>query len=135
MNALTVRRSIITGTVIVVLVGLLGYGLFEGRRILQGPRLHITMPLDGSATSSTQVELGGIAENISFLTINDEPSYIDETGHFTQMLSLAPGYAIFTVSATDRFGRRASEQVHITVLNYCPASERNESLTFSSERA
>ena len=105
----------------VVLIG--GYGLFEARLIIQGPVVTISMPIDGSATSSTGVVIAGTAENISFLTINDSPSYTDKAGHYATLLSIPPGVAVLTVRAVDRFGRRTAKSVSINVLNYCPASK------------
>ncbi len=111
--------------ILVVLVILLiaGYGIFEARRLIEGPHVVITSPLGGTATSSPTVLLTGKAENISFLTINDTPAFTDEHGIFSVLLSPPPGYAIFTVSATDRFGRKASAQVRISVLNFCPVRQ------------
>ena len=105
-------------TLAVVLVG--GYGLFEARRLIEGPVITITYPLDGSATSSTGVIIAGTAQNISFLTINDLPSYTDKSGNFSELLSIPPGFTVLTVQAVDRFGRRAERSVSIQVLNYCP---------------
>lgn len=108
--------------VALVALAVVGYGLFEARRLLGGPSIAIDSPLDGTATSSQIVTVSGEARNISFLTINDAPAFTDEQGRFSLRLSPPPGYAIFTVAATDRFGRRASAQVRITVLNYCAES-------------
>ncbi|TSC68218.1 MAG: hypothetical protein G01um101456_724 [Parcubacteria group bacterium Gr01-1014_56] len=105
---------------VIVIVAVLGYGLFEARRIIGGPTVTIDAPINGSATSSTTVAISGSARNISFLTINDAPAFTDESGRFSERLSPPPGYAIFTVAATDRFGRRAIAHVHITILNFCP---------------
>ncbi len=105
----------------VVIIG--GYGLFEARRIIEGPEIVITSPLNGTATSSIGVVITGTAQNISFLTINDKPSYTDKTGNFSERLSIPPGLAVLTVRAVDRFGRRTSKQVAITVLNYCPVAQ------------
>ncbi|HYF13045.1 MAG TPA: hypothetical protein VD928_01980 [Candidatus Paceibacterota bacterium] len=102
-----------------VVFAVLVYGIFEARRLVGGPSITIESPINGSATSSDSILIAGKAENISFLTINDAPAFTDEEGYFMERLSPPPGYAIFTVAATDRFGRRASAQVHITVLNYC----------------
>ncbi|OGC81090.1 hypothetical protein A2943_01445 [Candidatus Adlerbacteria bacterium RIFCSPLOWO2_01_FULL_51_16] len=110
------KRGLFTVAVLL----LLGYGLFEAWRLLEGPQLSILSPVDGSATSSPAILIEGTAKNIAFLTINDKPSYTDETGHFRQLLSVPPGYTVVTVAATDRFGRRASESVSITMLNFCP---------------
>jgi hypothetical protein len=102
------------------ILAILGYGLFEARRLIGGPAIELDAPIEGSMTASTTVEIRGIARNISFLTINDAPAFTDEAGRFAETLSPPPGYAIFTVAATDRFGRRTIAQVHITILNYCP---------------
>lgn len=103
-----------------VVICLVGYGLFEARKLIEGPIITIDMPRDGSATSTTGVVIAGEAENISFLTINDKSSYTDEQGHFAELLSLPPGVTVLTVAAIDRFGRRAQRSVTINVLNYCP---------------
>ncbi len=59
-------------------------------------------------------------ENISFLTINDKPSFADEGGKFVYRYSPPPGYTVVTVAAVDRFGRRVQESVEFNVLTYCP---------------
>lgn len=108
--------------VILAVLAVVGYGAFEARRLIAGPEISIFSPRDGSATSTGTVTIEGLAQNISFLTINDAPAFTDESGHFSETLSPPPGYAIFTVAATDRFGRRTKAEVEITVLNYCPVS-------------
>lgn len=111
-------RVIILMAVLIIV----GYGLFEARKLIEGPVITIDMPKDGSATSTTGVILAGEAQNISFLTINDQASHTDEKGHFSELLSLPTGVSVLTVAAIDRFGRRASKSVEINVLNYCPIS-------------
>lgn len=106
----------------VMLIVLLGYGFFEAQRLIEGPLITIEMPKNGSATSSRGVVIAGTASNISFLTINDKPSFTDESGRFSELLSIPPGVTVLTVAAIDRFGRRASESVSLNVLNYCPVS-------------
>jgi hypothetical protein len=110
--------SVLVLTILALVIA--GYGLFEARRIIQGPEIVITSPKNGSATSTTAVTLAGNAQNISFLTINDKPYYTDKQGNFSELLSAPPGLSVFTVSATDRFGRHTSKSVSITVLTYCP---------------
>lgn len=100
-------------------VVVIGYGLFEARRFLEGPQISITSPTNGSATSSPAVHITGTAQNISFLTINDAPAYTNKAGYFSATLSPPTGYTVVTVAAVDRFGRRASQSVSIQVLNYC----------------
>ena len=106
--------------IILAVVLVLGYGLFEARKLIAGPEITITSPKDGTATSSVLVTIEGTAQNISFLTINDAPAYTDQSGHFVETLSPPAGYTVFTVAAVDRFGRRASKSVAFNIVNYCP---------------
>ncbi|MSR70546.1 hypothetical protein EXS62_00695 [Candidatus Kaiserbacteria bacterium] len=105
---------------ILAAVLIMGYGLFEARRLISGPEITIDSPVDGSATSTSAVTIAGTAQNIAFLTINDAPAYTDEAGKFVYRYSPPAGYTVVTVAATDRFGRRASKSVSITVVTYCP---------------
>lgn len=116
------RRTAALLAILACAVILLGYGLFEARKLIEGPQISIKTPSNGSATSSGAVLISGTAENISFLTINDAPAFTDESGRFSVTLSPPAGYTVFTVAGVDRFGRRASRQVAITVANYCPSN-------------
>ena len=109
------KRVLIVFIVLVVI----SYGLFEARKLLEGPDITIVSPRDGSATSTTAVTVVGTAQNISFLTINDAPSYTDEAGKFVYRFSPPAGYTVVTVAATDWFGRRASKSITFNVVNYC----------------
>jgi hypothetical protein len=113
------RRLLIVLAVIIIL----GYAAFEARRLIAGPEIAILSPRGGTATSTTVLTISGIAQNISFLTINDAPAFTDEAGNFSLTITPPLGYAIFTVQATDRFGRRAKAQVRVTMLNYCPVHQ------------
>ncbi len=117
-NKIFLKIPKITFVVFVVAL-VLGYALFEGRKLLEGPQITVTLPRDGSATSTAGVLVAGQARNISFLTINDKPAFTDEQGQFRETLSPPPGYTIVVVASVDRFGRRASKSVTINVLNYC----------------
>ena len=108
------RLLIVLGLLLVV-----GYGLFEARRIIAGPEITLLYPLDGSATSSAVVTVVGRVQNISFLTINDKPAFADEQGQFVYRYSPPVGYTALTVAATDRFGRRTEQRVSFNVLTYC----------------
>lgn len=102
--------------------GMIGYGLFEARRLLAGPSIEIHTPQDGSRMTDPLLVVEGEAHNISFLTINDRQVLTDEEGHFTNKLTPPPGASIISIEGTDRFGRRTSADVHITMINFCPVS-------------
>lgn len=104
---------------IFLLVLLASYGLFEARKLLEGPEVTISSPANGSATSAELITVEGTAKNIAFLTINDAPAYTDEQGHFVQLLSPTPGVTVITVAAVDRFGRKTQKIISLNVLTYC----------------
>lgn len=102
-----------------VVLFIAAYGIFEARRLIEGPSIIIETPQNGTATSSAAVIVSGTARNISFLTINDAPAFTDEDGYFREVLTPPKGYTVITVAAVDRFGRRDSKEVTISTLNYC----------------
>jgi hypothetical protein len=110
------KRALIALAVLLVV----GYGLFEARRIIAGPEITVLSPQDGSATSSALVTIVGRVQNISFLTINDKPAFADEEGKFVYRYSPPVGYTVATVAATDRFGRRTERRISFNLLTYCP---------------
>ncbi len=116
------RRGVSLLLVALLGVALLSYGLFEARKLLEGPVITIEYPRDGSATSSPMVVISGEAQNIAFLTINDTPAYTDENGHFIELLSPPPGVTVITVAAVDRFGRKTAKIISFNVLSYCALS-------------
>lgn len=105
--------------ILLALLVILGYGIFEARRIIAGPELIIDSPLDGSATSTTLVTVVGRVQNISFLTINDKPAFADEQGRFVYRYSPPMGYTALTARAVDRFGRKVEQRVTFNLLTYC----------------
>ena len=109
------KRALIVFIVLVVI----SYGLFEARKLLEGPEITIDSLADGLSTSTTAITVVGTAQNIAFLTINDAPSYTDESGKFVYRFSPPAGYTVVTVAATDRFGRRASKSITFNVVTYC----------------
>src|SRR3989344_5456473 len=108
--------------IILVVLVVLSYGLFEARKLIEGPEITILSPADGSATSSVAVVVSGTAHNIAFLTINDAPAYTDEAGEFVYRYSPPAGYNAVTVAGVGRVGRKGAESVSINVLTYSPVS-------------
>jgi hypothetical protein len=94
----------ITGIVTIVLT--LGfYTLYQSRDVIVGPSIELLSPEDGAVLLDPYIEVAGVAENISFISLNDLPISIDERGNFSEMILLAPGYNILKLYARDRFGK------------------------------
>ena len=96
------------------LAGILGlYVLFQAKNLIIGPTITITEPQDGATIPFHVVTISGIARNISEITLNDSPIFIDTKGVFSEKLIVEPGYSIIKVSAKDRFGRKITKLLRI----------------------
>ncbi len=114
------RRTL---TFFIALLGVavaLSYGLFEGRKLIEGPQISIISPRDGQAVGGPLISVKGTAENVAFLSVNGKQAYADADGNFVESFSMPVGYTVIAVNATDRFGRKTAEVLHLTVVNFCP---------------
>ena len=84
---------------------IVGYSMIESRALILGPSISITSPRDGEMISSNVVRITGVGKNISAITLNDRPIFVDAEGNFTEELLLPLGYTILSMKAEDRFGR------------------------------
>jgi hypothetical protein len=97
----TMRGLIVAG----VLLILGGYSLFEARGIIIGPTIEITEPKNGESLNESLTTIEGRAKHVSFISMNDHPITVDESGDFSEKLLLSPGYNIIKLKVVDRFGR------------------------------
>lgn len=98
---------------ILLLLAIGGYGLFQMRYLLEGPQIEITAPQNGAAVVESLVLIEGEARNISFISLNDAPIFVDETGQFKEHVLLSYGYNILTVKARDKFGHEVIKSLEL----------------------
>lgn len=98
------------GAMIIVL----GYGGLKAKDWAQGPRLAVSYPANGSSFRDSLVSIQGNAKNISFLTLNGNKIFTDESGKYDEKILLSNGYNIVTIEAQDRFGRKVTQTLQLT---------------------
>lgn len=98
-----------------VILVILGYGGFKAKDLAQGPKLEITSPFDGQAFRDGLVSITGTASNVSFLTLNGGKIFTDESGKYSEKILLSNGYNKITVEAEDRFGRKVTRILQLTL--------------------
>ena len=86
----------------------LGYGIFQARFYLYGPRLQIDSPADGALVNENLLVIRGKALETSRLLLNGRAIFTDAAGNFSEELLLAHGLNRITLEAEDKFGKRAS---------------------------
>ncbi|MDO8572149.1 MAG: hypothetical protein Q7S11_00065 [bacterium] len=91
----------------------IGYTYLKTKDYIAGPQILITSPISGSSVSNSLIEVVGVAKNISFISLNDRPIFIDEQGNFKEKLLLYSGYNIISVKAEDRYKRSVEKTIEL----------------------
>lgn len=99
----------------IVLLLVVGYGLFEARPLLLGPVIVLSSPAEGYGSPDGTVTVSGTAYRATALALDGGALLMDENGHFSITLTLPSGGAILSLTATDRFGRTRMEQRDVVV--------------------
>jgi hypothetical protein len=110
------KTIIKTISLIVVILGIVGYSLYQAKNIISGPELAIESPFNGSTVNEPAVAVRGFAKNVAYISLNDRQIFIDKEGAFNEELLLAPGYNIWKLEAKDKFGRVVSKKIEV-ILN------------------
>lgn len=85
-----IKKTIKITSLIAMVIFIGGYSLYEARNIIRGPILEIFEPTDGSAIENPLIEIKGMAQNISSISINDRAITVDKEGVFNEKLLLSP---------------------------------------------
>ena len=88
-----------------------GYGYFESRAILYGPRIIIASDVIVLHDPFTKVE--GRAENIAELRMNGAAISVTEDGKFSEPYLAASGESQIVLDAKDKYGRTSQEIIEV----------------------
>ncbi|MBI5817130.1 MAG: hypothetical protein HZB09_01755 [Candidatus Yonathbacteria bacterium] len=113
---LNTKRFIKILPIVIMILVVVGYAYLKTKDYIAGPQITITSPGDGSSVSNSLIEIVGVAKNISFISLNDRPIFIDEKGNFKEKLLLYPGYNIMSIKAGDRYKRTVEKNLEIILL-------------------
>ncbi len=109
LSSLTLKQSLS----VIFFVLLVLYILFQARFLILGPVITIDSPRDGDHVSSNVIIVKGKAQNISYISMNDRPIYIDSNGNWSEKFIAPEGLSIIKLSAKDRFGRETEKILRI----------------------
>ncbi|MFQ5907303.1 MAG: S8 family serine peptidase [Thermoplasmata archaeon] len=87
----------------------------------EAPRLDITSPPPGFATSASSITLTGVTEPGATVVVAGQTVAVDAVGGFSAVVSLTEGANAIGVSATDAIGNVASTTVSVTSDQTAPA--------------
>ena len=110
INSRRLPKILLFSAMILLVVG---YAYLKTKDYIAVPQIIIISPLNGSSVSSPLIEIVGTAKNISFISLNDRPIFIDESGNFKEKLLLYSGYNIMSVKAEDRYKRTVEKTIEL----------------------
>lgn len=96
-----------------VFILFIGYGVFEARKVIEGPEITVISPSTGGTVTDKLVTLKGTTKNVKTLTMNGRILYIDEQGNWSERLMLPPGYNIIELEGVDRFGNKTRQKIDV----------------------
>jgi hypothetical protein len=102
---LILKTLVITVFVLIIL----GYSIYQAQKIIHGPEIVVTSPASGSTVRENSIEIVGTTKNISEISLNGRPIFIDESGKFSEKLMLYLGYNIIKLKAQDKFGAKTEK--------------------------
>lgn len=103
-------RVLITTLFVFVIVG---YSIFQAHNIITGPEISLSDLKSGDVVTTQTVNISGGTKNISFISLDDRPIFIDESGQFSEKLLLYPGYNIIRLYARDKFGTETEKKIEL----------------------
>lgn len=124
-----VKKIIRISTLSLGILIIVFYSLFQAKNLILGPRFTIDEPTDGQTLLEEEFIFSGNAHNVSSITLNDSPIFIDENGVFKEKLIAPSGYSIMKLEVKDRFGRSKTEYVHLILkekVSENPIEQPNE---------
>ncbi len=105
-------------TGIVVILGILfivGFVIFQYRAAFFEPSLSVTQPAENAVLHSQNVTVAGQTDNNTTVTVNDMPVFIDANGNFRKDISLFTGNATITIKVINSFGKKTILVRHVKV--------------------
>lgn len=127
-----IQKRVVAIGVVCIFTAVFGYIYHQSKDLLEGPLVNIQSPLPQSSLGSHVAVIKGSSKHIAEITLNDNPIYIDKSGHFTERVLLLPGYNVVTVKARDRFGRTTEEAVEVV---YKAPDTEDPAVTFNARQA
>ena len=92
---------------------LISYGIFNARNLIIGPSIEVFSPAKDMETKENILTINGKAKNITFISLNERPIFVDTEGLFQEKLLLSPGSNIIEIKARDRFKKEIKKTIRI----------------------
>ena len=110
---ITAKNLVRYGSITLLIVMIVGYGVWISRDLLFGIRLSVTGVTDGMGTTEPILDFGGTARHSKGLLVDGRVVPLSEDGTWTDSIALLPGINHLRVSASDKFGRSVTKEYRV----------------------
>lgn len=107
------KKIIRIGVYIILISLIVGYAIFATHNFILGPKITIIEPSNGATIATSSVQIVGIVKRVQSVSLNERPLNTDENGNFKEVMTLAPGYNVFSIVAEDRFVRKKEYRLQL----------------------
>ena len=101
--------------VLIPIVLLLLYVIFQFRYLVLPPPLEVITPGEGERFASKTITVSGKTDPNGAFTLNNEPVPLDSNGNFEKKITVFPGDVVLQFSIQNRFGKKTIIERHIYV--------------------
>lgn len=98
-----------------VLIGVIGYLIFQYAGFLKAPSLEILRPEANQMVFGSSLEVSGITEPDTSVVVNTQPAFVDEEGRFYTELNVNRDVSAIEVIAKSRSGKETRKSINIQV--------------------
>ena len=79
------KKILKISTIVTIVLVILGYSYFAFRDYINGPKIIVIEPINGSTISTSTILVKGQAFRIKDISLNGRPILIDENGNFKKI--------------------------------------------------
>ena len=99
--------------IVISILLLVSYGIFNARNLLIGPTIEIFSPAKDTETGEKVIDIKGQVKNAAFISLNEKPIFVNTEGLFEEKLLLSPGSNIIEIRVRDRFKKEVLKTLKI----------------------
>lgn len=100
-----------------ILLVLLGYIVFQYRSAFLDPSVTIQSPKENATLHVQTVDVIGITQPNTTVTVNNESAFVDDNGHFRKQITLFGGKSTIVITVVNRFGRKKILERHVQIIS------------------
>lgn len=102
---------LLASAALVLVIG--GYLAYQARQMSQLPPLDVAMPTEGQRLERARVEVTGLTDPASKLTVNSEPVIVGHDGSFKTEVDVPPGLSSILIQARRRYSAPVTIERHV----------------------